>query len=291
MEKILDTTNQEFQRYVTALKGNLDVTKFYSRFSIEFGSSLDDIEKQIGEKLSVSGFQTADIPLIIYPNAIHYIAQLSIKPNATDRVISKSTLLAWLHTIKKTTISRWTLALKSALQILGERKKQLRPNLSKNVRRRSFLISKTAAKDFDENIVLFISDYIDRYHYKVAHTEPPLFCLDCDPTAFDSIRDRIHQKGIRFNDGYIGPRFYADLFARPPLVSSSRNKSEREFLIRLARYETDPSVLNTPKCDDVFLLSTKEYSLLDLKDVNVEHPLTENLQQAKFLLGVSNVYE
>jgi hypothetical protein len=292
IEDILNTKNNDLQTYVTELKDKIDVTKFHSRFSIEVGPSLDNLEKQISEKLEASGFLAEDIPLIIYPNAIHHIAQLSTKRDATDRVTSKSTLLEWLHTIKKTTISRWTLALKSYDRILKARQKQLRPNLSKNARRRSFLISETAAKDFKDGIVLFISEYIDKYHYKIVHTETPLFCLDCDAITFDDIRERINQKDISFNDGYIGPRFDAKKFARNPVVSNKRNQPpERSFLIRLARYETDPHMLKSLKCDDFFILSTEDYPQLDLQDVNEERLLTGTLQQAKFLLGVSNVYE
>lgn len=268
--KILDTTNKDFQTYVTALKGNVDVTKFLNCFSMKFGLSLYDIENQIGEKFKALGFQGADIPFVIYPNAIHSIAELSIKPDAIDREISKSTLLAWLHEIKTTTISRWTLALKNAHKLLEERKKQLQLNLSKNVRRRTFLISDTAAKDFDDGVVLFIYEYVNKYHHKVAHTETPLFCLDCDQSTFDDLRVRIYRKGIKLNDGYIGQCFDASHFGRPPMVINKRSKSEREFLIRLARYETDPHVLNTPICDDFFIISTKDYPELDLRDVNQE---------------------
>jgi hypothetical protein len=291
MVEMLNTANKDLQTYVTALKGNIDVSMFLSSFSLKFGPSLDEVENQISEKLEASGFQEADIPFVIYPNALHYIAELSMKKDALDRVSNKSTLLAWLHEIKTTTISRWTLALKTAHKLLEERKKQLQLNLSKNVRRRTFLISETAAKDFDEGVVLFIYDYISKYHCKVTHIESPLFCLDCDQSTFDLLRDRIYQKGILFNDGYIGSRFYARHFVRLPITIINRDKSVREFWIRLIRYETDPNVLNTPKCDDFFILSTKDYPQLDLKDVNEERLSTETLQQAKFLLGVSNVYK
>lgn len=286
--EMLNTTNKDLQIYTKALKGNVDVTRFLNRFLMRFGPSLGDIENQVCEKLQALGFQDADIPFVVYPNAIHYIARLSIKPNARDRVINKLTLLAWLHKIKTTTISRWTLALKSAHKLLAERKKQLQPNLSLNTRRRTFLISETTVKDFDENVVLFIYEYVNRYHYKSVHTKTPLFCLDCDQSTFDDIRLRLHEKEIIANDGYIGPYFNASHFARAPIVITKRDKPEREFCIRLIRYETDPTVLNTPKCDDFFILSAKGYPQLDFKDVNEEYLSTETLQQAKFLLGVSH---
>ncbi len=291
LNEILNTTNKDFAAYTTALKGNIDISLFHQRFSIDFGTSLDDIETEINKKLTAIGFQAEDLPYIIYPNAIHIIAQLSIEPDATERITTKTSLLGSLHTIKKTTISRWTLALKTAKQILEARKKQLQPNLAKNARKRSFLISETVASDFHSGIVVFITDYLDKYHSKVAHTETPLFCFDCATATLDDIRERIYQKGIRYNDGYIGARFDADHLARAPIVSSNRAKSEREFSIRLMRYETDPNALNSPKCDDFFILSATEYPPLNLTDVNEERLSITTLQQAKFLLGVSNVYE
>jgi hypothetical protein len=80
-------------------------------------------------------------------------------------------------------------------------------NISKNVPRRSFLISKAYLSDFDSGIVVFISEFIDKYHSKPAHSETPLFCLDCDLITFADIRLRIFQKGIRFNDGFVEDQF------------------------------------------------------------------------------------
>src|SRR5579862_8742919 len=71
----LNTTNKDFQTYVATLKGNVDPTKFHGQFRIEFGPSLNKIEEQIDDRLKSSGFEAADIPFVIYPNAIHFVAQ------------------------------------------------------------------------------------------------------------------------------------------------------------------------------------------------------------------------
>lgn len=291
IETVLATTNQELARYTARLRGNVDVEAFLARFTLEFGPSLNDLINQVIEKLTACGFATDDIPTIIYPNAFHAVAELSIKHDPADRRAVKADFLARLHSIKHTTISRWTLALQTAKQLLKARRSQLKQNLSRNVRRRAFLISETAACDLREGVVVFISDYLAKYHFKAAHTEPPLFCVDCDEALFGEIRERIYEKGIKFTDGFIGPRFDRNFFARTPVVSPNRDRPEREFSIRLLNYATDPQALSTPKCDDFFMISTKEYPELDLRDVNEERLATETLKQVKYVLGVSDAYD
>ena len=291
VNQIFTTTNKNLSSYVNDLRGKLDVEKFIDKFSIEFGPSFSDLMQRVESALEKCDFQKADIPWIIYPNALHHIASLSVKHDPSSRRLSKADLVQLLHEIKTTTVSRWTLALATAREILTQRRKQLKQNLSKNVRRRHFLISETAATDFKAGIVVFIADYLSKYHFKPSHTEPPLFCLDCDAETFDDIRQRIHEKEIRFNDGFIGARFHTRHFLRKPVVSPKKDQPQTEFEIRLLREGTDMSVLNTPKCDDFFILSAKEYPQLDLTDVNIERLETLDLQQAKFLLGVNDAIE
>lgn len=291
MNDVVNSSNKHLQSYVKTLKGKIDLSKFHSQFRIEFGPSLDNMVQHVFDSLKSFNFDAEDIPLIVYPNAIHFVANLSIKLIETDRIITKHSLLMWLHSIRKTTISRWTLALKSAKQILDTRRNQLKINLVKNNRLRYFLLSESAAIDFTNEVVLFIADFLDTYHYKPSHTKTPLFCLDCDETTFNMLRDRIYHKGITYNDGFIGSSFYARHFSRQPIIGSARDKSTHEFLIRLIRYQTAPEILNNPKCDDFFLITTQDYPALDLEDVNEERLLTTTFHQAKYLLGVSNDYE
>lgn len=72
---------------------------------------------------------------------------------------------------------------------------------------------------------------------------------------------------------------------------ASKDHPKREFLIRLARFETDPEVINTPKCEDIFVIGSGNYLQLDLVDVNDERLAAETLQQVKYILGVSDAYD
>jgi len=171
------------------------------------------------------------VPTVIYPNAFHSIAELSTRHDPANRRIVKADFLARLHAIKKTTISRWTLALQTAKQILRARRQQLKQNLARNVRRRSFLISETAASDLKKEIVVFMSDYLAKYHFKATHTEPPLFCLDCCESVFDNIRERESTRRasnlptVLSGHALTAPTLRASLSFRPAGVSRKESSS------------------------------------------------------------------
>ena len=107
-----------------------------------------------------------EIEFLIYPNAIHEIAQRSTKHSEADRKIKKQELLRYLKQIRKTIISKWTLGLKSYDKLMKERYKQLKINLSKNLRLRHIIIKEDSLDDFDDGIVTFTEDFLNKYHFK-----------------------------------------------------------------------------------------------------------------------------
>ena len=287
---ILSSEDKGLRSLISEAK-DIDLPNFITRFRIEFGVELDDLIAQVHIKFESHKFDTDEIPALIYPNAIHAIATLSIDHDEARRRVRKQEFLAGLRAAKKTVISRWTLLLKGKSHILKFKRSELKPHMAKNVRRRTFLISPDSLTDFDKDIILFISEFIDKYHSKPAHIETPNFFLDCDETTFSRLRRRIYEKGIPANDGLVGIEYVREHFTRAPVVTRYRDQVVRDFAIRVLRYEVDPLVLNTPRCDDLFIISSKKYPLLELTDVNEERFETENLQQAKYLLGMSDVYE
>jgi hypothetical protein len=291
LDEIFGSTNKDLSGLISQVKGQVNIAAFVARVRVEFGLQLDELVAAVHLKLGECGFQADDIPTLIYPNAIHAIANMSINHDATRRRVRKPDFIRGLGDIRKTMISRWTLLLRTRASLMKAKRAELKTNISKNVRRRTFILSKESLSDFDTEIVMFISEFIDKCHSKPAHTKTPVFCLDCDEATFSAIRLRVYEKGIRFNDGLVGNQFVRAHFVRPPIVTKSRDRADREFSIRLLRYETDPEALNTPKYDDLFVISVKTYNQPLLTDVNKEQLATENMLQTKYLLGVSDVYE
>jgi hypothetical protein len=288
---ILSSSNKAFTTLISEVKGVIDVKAFIARFQVDFGMQLDELIALVHIRLADHGFDPDEVPALIYPNAIHTVATISIDHEVSRRHVRKTEFVGALSTMRKIIISRWTLSLKTKAQLLATKRADLKTNIAKNVRKRTFIIAQSALEDFDDGIVVFISDFLDKCHSKPAHTETPVFCLDCDDHAFSSIRRRIYEKGISCNDGLVGTEYVRDHFIRAPIVTRTRNQVSREFSIRLLRYEVDPEALNTPKCDDLFVVSPHAYGQLQLTDVNDERLATETLQQVQYLLGVSNVFE
>jgi len=289
INRIISTTNQKYEKYVSLLNDGFNKETFLSVVSIEFGMPMETLIIDVQSALVDAGITIDDVEIIAYPNAINEIANISCRHDATERIVRKADLIAKLNRIKTTAISRWTLALKTRKKLLAARKKQLKPHLDINSRGRHFIISQTSLEDFEASIVLFIADYLNKYHFKPAHIRTPLFCLDCPEDVFSAIRLRLHQKGIIVEDGMIGDFFDEQRFFRDPMIRKlSPQDMEREFHVRLIRYDAHHGVLNRKKGDDLFIISNQEYEDLDTLDVCVERLDVSQLKEASFIIGVSH---
>jgi hypothetical protein len=293
MSAVLQTQNKDLKQYTEVLKEHIDIDEFLKHFTLMFGKSLSSLVNDVCIGLRDNGIPEDDIQTLAYPNAIQAIFNLSIRHDEESRKITKSLFLYNLNQIRKTAISRWTLSLKSYKMIIRARKKQLKPNLDKNARLRYFIINQSSIEDFLSGTILFINDYLDKYHFKTAHIKTPLFCLDCSQDDFKNIRLRLHQSGVIAVDGFVGDYFDKVWFFREPISTRiSRTEVKREFRIRLLRFDTNVfSFFEENKCDDLFIIGNGKYDELDIQDVNAERLAVRNLNEIKYLLGVSNVYE
>ncbi len=288
----LKSKDEKLQKYITALPSNIDLDGFENRFTMEFGPSYEEIVKQVCNQLEENGIPSGEIETIAYPNTIHKIATLSIKHNPAERQITKKQFLSDLKKIRSTAISRWTLALKTRKQLLEARRKQLKVNLDKNARLRYFVVDPANIEDYSEEIVLFISEYIDKYHHKPAHIETPILCLHTEQNLLQDIQRRLYAKGIVAEDGYIGGEFQESRFFRNPLsCKATKGKVQQEFALRILNWNVHSEMLNKKKCDDIFIIGDQGCDSLDLKDINVERLAGVTIKELKYVMGVNNVYE
>lgn len=291
VQSILSSNNKELKKYIQPIKDSVNIGSFIGRFRLEFGQSFDILVASVHTALSENGLPAAEVETLSYPNAIQHIAMISTAHDPAKRTITKLQLLDTLRQIRKTAVSRWTLSLKTRDKVLQARRKQLKTNLDKNARLRYFVVS-GLIDNFKENIVLFIGDFLDKYHFKPAHIRTPLFCLDCSAEDFKDIRLRLHQKGIMAADGFVGDYFDSAWFFREPMLRKLASKEiEREFKIRLLRFPSHYGTMSEHKCDDLFLIGNDGYDGLDIVDVNVERLGVMDFKEARYIIGVSNVYE
>lgn len=286
------STDKDLKKHIKELPSDIDLSAFVSRFTIEFGPTYDDITRQVGEKLAENGFPKGEIETLAYPNAIQMIATLSAKHRPSDRRITKAEFLSDLKAIRTTAISRWTLSLRSKEKLLSARRKQLKVHLDQNTRLRYFVIDPNGVEDFDTEIVLFVTDFIEKYHFKPAHIATPLFCLCADYSEIQEVQRRLFAKGVIANDGYVGGEFELPFFFREPLSSRVTGaKMKREFSLRILSWGDHGSVLNDRKSDDLFIIGGANCDALDTVDVNVERLSGVTFKEVKYVMGVSNVYE
>ena len=293
LETTLNTKNLTLQKYTTVLNGCVNVDDFLSQFSFEIGDSLDNMTKEIYSLLGTNGIPAEDIDILAYPNAIQYIADLSIKHNPDQRTTTKKETIKLLRSIKRTAISRWTLSLKSRKEILKARRSQLKTNLDKNVRLRYLIIDPEQIDNFEEDFVVFIQDFQGKYHFKQTHTCTPLLCLITQREHAKQIQLRLELKGVVCNDGIIaGIQFDESRFFKDPIVKKSRGAEiQKEFDIRVISWVDAIPTINNKKADDIFIIAASVPTELDTRDINVELLSIRSLIEIKYVMGISNVFE
>ena len=208
LQAALNSNNKDLQEYVKTLRNKVDINVFLSRFAMEFGPSFDDLVAHVCVALKANGIPAGDIDTLAYPNAVNMIAGISVKHEPMDRKTTKRQFLEGLKSIRKTAISRWTMALNTRKQLLDARRKQLKTHLDKNSRLRYLLIDSVSLSDYVSEIVLFVSDYLDKYHFKPAHVSTPVLCLCTSRGRFsrhsisfiregDYLHRRLHWRSLR----------------------------------------------------------------------------------------------
>lgn len=129
-------------------------------------------------KEEMESFSKEDIQDIFYPNAIQKIAEISTK-NDDERKVFKSVFLEELSSIKKTALTRWTKELKSYNDLLTARRNQLKNLLNTNYRKRCFVFESKEIENFNDDIVMFIKDYLSKYCCKIKlHSPLTIYILD-----------------------------------------------------------------------------------------------------------------
>ncbi len=292
LKAALASKDKELKKHIKAVPKNIDLDDFVERFKMEFGPSYEEITKEVSRQLEANGFPACDIETLAYPNTIHLISILSMKHAASERKITKKAFLSDLKAIRTTAISGWTLALRTRKKLLQARRKQMKVHLDKNVRLRYFVIGPNIIEDYDNEIVLFISDYIDKYHYKAAHTETPTMCICAKQDQILDIERRLYTKGIVSENGYIGGEFQEARFFRDPMIKKKRGtKIQREFSLRILSWSEHGEILDKKKCDDLFIIGELNLDSLDTADINVERLASATMKEIKYIMGLSNVYD
>lgn len=285
LNNALNSKNKDLQNLIAEATG-VDINAFLKVFAITVTPKYDDLMEENVKLLVDLGFNKSEVETLFYPNAIQIIGDLSIQHDEHLRKITKSLFLETLRRIRSTAVSQWTLALKTRHKVLEARRKQLKENLNANVRLRFILIFPDLLEQFDNKIVLFIKSFVDKYHFKQAHTHTPIFILNSSQEIFDEIAERLIAKYVIPNLGRPVNTFSEKSFFRDPIVT----KDKKEFVLRFIRWDDYKTLYVETKADDFFVVGDGDISSLDLQDVNIEMLGAENIDEIKYMLGVTNAY-
>lgn len=281
----LKSENKDYKALIAELVG-VDVDGFLKIFSASVTPKYDDLVKENTGLLEAIGLNKGEVETLFYPNAIQIIADLSIKHDAKLRRITKKDFLASLRQIRSTAVSQWTLALKTRQKILETRRKQLKENLSMNVRLRHLILFPAFLERFDDQIVLFIKSFIDKYHFKPSHTQTPVIALDVPEDALDDIAERLLAKDVMPNLGRPVKAFSEVHFLREPMAQ----KDKKEFVLRFICLAEYKKLALKTKADDLFVIGDGDITGIDVKDINLEVLAAEKFDEIKYMMGMSNAY-
>jgi hypothetical protein len=285
IDSALKSKNKDLKDLIAETMG-VDVVGFLKVFFVSVTPKYDDLLEENTKQLVKLGFNQGEVEALFYPNAIQIIADLSIKHDAQQRRITRRDFLESLRRIRSTAISQWTLALKTRQKILETRRKQLKESLGANVRLRHLAIFPAFLDEFDDQIILFIKSFLDKYHFKIAHTHTPLFALDVSHDDFDEIAERLLAKDVTPNHGKPVKTFSESSFFREPMIQ----KEKKEFSLRLIRWDDYKTLALRAKPDDLFVIGHGNVANLDVKDLNLEILDAGKFSEIKYMMGMTNAY-
>lgn len=285
LKSVLATKAEAMQKIIKRIASGVDHDVFLTRFTIEFGETSADLQKSVLATLGTKGFSAEDVDAIIFPNAIQRIVDTATQSAITDRTVDPATFLKALRDVRRVTFTRWTRALDSRAKIAKRLREDLAPSLAHNVRRRTFVIDPTMIDKFDDTIVVFIKDFVDRYCYKYLHEYPPLFLIKGDYDV-DALATRLHDAGLPVATGMVGSAFRPNALFKKPM--RRRTPLEIEFRLGLARRSL---VTEDPpqRPDELFLVNVTDDAWAK-KDATVHRFEIESLSDLEYVLKLRNVY-
>jgi len=292
LDEAMATDNQSLIKIVARIENNFDADEFLKNVKIEFGTSIDELEVEVKKSLGKYKLSGSDIDTLLYPNAITKISKLSSLKSEADRKISNDDLRKYLSSVTTTAISKWTLSLKNRKEILNKTKKQLVNSFSQNSRERCFYFDIHEIEEFEERIVVFIGNYLDKYHSKPSHLKTPIFAMNIDFASIKDIQYRLFKKGIKANTGLVGDVFEVDNFYKDPIQIIQKNKIEnREFDLRLLALSSEQHAINHRKGDDLYLVCSSIPECIETTDINHYQVGTNNFNELEYVVSLRNSHE
>lgn len=256
LDEILCTKDLKLKPIVTRIGPVEDKSGFLKQLLIEFGPSLEELEKTIKTDMGRIWGKAFDIDGILYPNAIFEIIKLSAKENIADRTIMRS---SFLHEIGQKThiaFSKWMRFLKNRESILKQIKQSLDHDLASNTAQRYFYFDEKCVEDLDGNMASFVAKLLNKYQAKATHINPPVIVVNKTASQISSLVAHLFQIGIRVNSGFVGDTFFLSELTKPQPAQQNRSQNPDQFRARVCGIGQLGSIISIIPPGQLFWIST-----------------------------------
>ena len=296
LEKLKDGIRKHIHKF-----GDNSIIEFISRFTIEFSSSLAQLKDSNIDRLRQLNFNEDIITEVVHPNALFIIHELAIKNNINDRKISVKEFLQKLKSLDKVLLWKYSKFLNNYRQILTRKRKYLHDNLNINLRRRCFVFDVDSFKDFENTIIIFIKEYLDKFQYKnsklhISNENIPMFIIANNFESFKTVYKGLRNKNINANIGFTFDLedWSENEFFKDAVINLKQGAID--FRIRLLYIdeniiENRQSVLSAHTPDDLFIVNTEIFKTLNLAGCNKEIIDVKNINELKYVLNMVKDYE
>lgn len=296
LEKLKDGIRKHVETF-----GNNSIIEFISRLTIEFSMSFAQLKDSNIDRLKQLNFKEDIITEVVHPNALFIIHELAIKNNVEDRKISVKEFLQKLKSLDKVLLWKYSKFLNNYRQILTRKRKYLHDNLNINLRRRCFVFDVDSFENFENSIIIFIKEYLDKFQYKnsklhISNENIPIFIIANNFESFKTVYKGLRNKNINSNIG-----FTFDLedwsekeFFKDAVINIKQGAID--FKIRLLYIDENiiknrQLVLSAHTPDDLFIVNTELFKTLNLTGCNKEIIDVNNINELKYVLNMVKDYE
>jgi hypothetical protein len=288
LDTVLSTTSTDLKKIIGRISAAADIDVFLSRFEIEFGPAVDDLQRTVLTMFESRGFSAEDVEAVIYPAAFQRVVDIATQGTVGERTVEPLVFIQWLRNVRNVTFTRWTRELLTRGKIFQRLRKDLKESLAQNHRRRFFVINPAQIANFDDEIVKFVRRFVERYSFKYLHDHPPLFAFVGDYDV-GALQVRLHDIGLRCATGIIGNgELRLSELIRTPMIQR-QPKVNMEFRLRLVKRASLGDITTAYRPDDLFLVNVMDDSWAH-PDINVHNFEIERLSDLEYVLQLRSDY-
>lgn len=267
----------------SSLKLCFEWSKFWDCFKYVPAEEFEELkEKVIGKLCEQTDRKTAED--LYYPNAFSMVANISAKPEISERTIDRKTFLEELKSKESVLITKWMLIGLDKKKILQAKKQHLSNPFRLNTAIRAFVFSEQFHSTNEDKIIPFIQEYIAKYYKKKTLQRPPLFIFENGSDIIQKVILGLHKYQKSVNSGFVGNVFMSDSFINNTDCSA-------EFVCKVASLQNiNVGILESCNVNQLYIIGNVETELSSL-NYYTEQIEVEEINELRYLVNLDRNLE